>query len=127
MNVQQLIDVLQKVEDKSINVFYSYDSRAGEHSVHCVDIETYNSNGYVSLMLRDEATEEYEWSNYTLSFEQYTNETMNEPRPDFWRALYPTEQMWHQRQIEQVDSYRKNKHRFEQEYSIRNLYLEDRQ
>lgn len=57
MNVGQLIEVLQQVKNKNMEVCFSYDSRCGGGVVKCVDLDRENNEIY----LRDEDLADYEY------------------------------------------------------------------
>lgn len=78
MNIQELIEILEKVEDKSYEIYFSYDSRFATHKVSCVDIA---SN---TLVFRSEDREEYIYHNPNLddksdeeAYYQYYTECLN--------------------------------------------------
>lgn len=135
MNVQQLIEVLEKVPDKTIEVVFTYDSRCGAGDVHCVDIETYLDYDTV-LALRSETTEDYDWYNYTLSYEEYEKkaraefetsyeEEVNRYMDIFSYSREEAENSVKERLESNLDSYKKEKERMDRNYKIRNLFLED--
>lgn len=70
MNVQQLIDVLQKIEDKSLKVHFSYDSRAAGRAIHCVDL-AYGRKGNQYVVFREESTEDYH--HYNPNYDKLTD------------------------------------------------------
>lgn len=57
MKVQELIEILEKLEDKSGEVNFSYDYRAVTRKVNCVDLVGKN------LIFREENSEEYYYHN----------------------------------------------------------------
>lgn len=60
MNVAQLIEVLQKVEDKENTlVSFTYDTRAGGGWVHCVDLSQAMNYEHKEIVFRSETTEDY--------------------------------------------------------------------
>jgi hypothetical protein len=63
MTVQELYDALAKVEDKTIPVIFTYDSRAGGHNVTVVEhvIESKYENNIVAI--RGEQEDEYDCLN----------------------------------------------------------------
>lgn len=135
MNVQQLIEVLQKVEDKTMEVSFTYDSRCGGHTVRCVDIEQYleNEEKYPpSVVLRGEDNWEYNHYNHTLSVEEYTKRENAERNniPD-WVGCGRTDwsdedrqAYWNKHVDESIEDYAKSKKRFDESYKITTLYLE---
>lgn len=135
MNVQQLLEVLQKVPDKSIEVVFTYDSRCGAGTVHCVDIETYMCYD-TTLSLRSETTEDYDWYNCTLSYEEYEKEERDKFEASFeeevnhYMELFcysreDAENRLKKRLEDNLDHYKKEKERMVRDYKIQNLFLED--
>jgi len=97
MNVQELIDTLQKIEDKeNVDVYFSYDSRVCVPYVNVVDFVENGASldrrmnasmfmeGYQepeprkSIVLRSEDKDEYEWRHPTLSEEEYREKITKE-------------------------------------------------
>jgi len=96
MNVQQLIDVLQKVEDKNRKVCFSYEYRVCKSSVNVIDLNPgkghrlvwydKEGNAYPSaqyrdtplLILRGESKDEYDYemTQPDDQGEEYDNETI---------------------------------------------------
>jgi hypothetical protein len=77
MTVEELIEVLNKVQDKSIPVMFSYDSRVCVCNITCVDLVPTNDQDHricaddffeheepkttQAIILRSENKDEYDW------------------------------------------------------------------
>lgn len=129
MNVQQLIDALQKVEDKTMEVEFSYDHRAGGRQIHCVDIEKYlESESRPTVVFREDTFEEYQtYAGYVMTPEQFEAENKDDPMPTWWDYQHQDETSqprWEQERIKRIEQYADRYKRFHETYEITNLFLE---
>lgn len=60
ITVAKLIEVLQQVEDKSIQVCFTYDGRCGAEGITCVDYAPDEMRAGPAIVFREEFSEEYE-------------------------------------------------------------------
>lgn len=57
MAIADLIKVLEKIEDKTIEIGFTYDSRCGSNLAHMIDIETWRGNKNVLVFREDDVAD----------------------------------------------------------------------